>query len=152
PYVNHNGGCIAFNPKDHYLYIGMGDGGSGGDPANRAQNLDSLLGKILRIDVSGSNYSVPPDNPFIGHGRGEIWTYGMRNPWRFSFDKWTYDLWIGDVGQNAWEEVDIEPASSKGGEDYGWRCYEGNHIYNDTGCAPKSNYVFPVFEYAHSGN
>jgi glucose/arabinose dehydrogenase len=153
PYSNHNGGHIAFGP-DGYLYIGMGDGGSGGDPQNRAQNKDSLLGKMLRIDVSDTSlaYINPPTNPYYGAipGRDEIWALGLRNPWRFSFDRWNGDLWIGDVGQNAWEEVDYQPASSAGGENYGWRCYEGNAAYNTTGCGPISNYVFPVRVIAHA--
>src|SRR5262249_4132793 len=133
--------------------FGTGDGGSGGDPGNRAQNLDSLLGKILRIDVNGNPFSIPSDNPFVGKtGRDEIWAYGVRNPWRWSFDRWNYDLWIGDVGQDAWEEIDYQQASSNGGENYGWRCYEGNHNYNTTGCGPMTNYDAPVYEYAHSGN
>ncbi len=151
PFANHNGGNIEFGP-DGYLYIGMGDGGSSGDPSNRAQNLDSLLGKMLRIDVSGGgNYSIPPTNPFVGKpGRDEIWAYGLRNPWRWSFDRLKGDLWIGDVGQNEYEEVDYQPGSSPGGENYGWRCYEGLHAYNTTGCAPQSSYVSPVLEIAQT--
>ena len=130
PYANHNGGSLAFG-KDGKLYIGMGDGGSGGDPQNLAQNIDSLLGKMLRIDVdSGTPYGIPPDNPFVGKaGADEIWALGLRNPWRFSFDRQTGDLLIGDVGQGLWEEIDYQPAGV-GGLNYGWRCYEGTHSYN----------------------
>ena len=154
PYSNHNGGWIAFGP-DGYLYIGMGDGGSGGDPQNYAQNRNSMLGKMLRIDVdSGSPYGIPADNPFVGDPitLNEIWALGVRNPWRCSFDKLTGDLWIADVGQSAREEVNLQAAASPGGENYGWRCYEGNVPYNLNGCGPSSNYVFPVFEYAHYGS
>lgn len=159
PYSNHNGGWIAFGP-DGYLYAGMGDGGDAGDPQGRAQNLTELLGKMLRIDVNGddfpgdpnSNYSIPPTNPFVGiAGRDEIWAYGLRNPWRCCFDRVTHDLYIADVGQGAWEEVDFQPATSTGGENYGWRCYEGNHAYNLTGCAPPETMVFPIHEYSHGG-
>ncbi|MEZ5174508.1 MAG: PQQ-dependent sugar dehydrogenase [Bacteroidia bacterium] len=156
PFSNHNGGNIVFGP-DGYLYIGMGDGGSGGDPNNNAQNNQSLLGKMLRIDVSGGgDYSIPADNPFYGDNDpnnsvlDEIWAKGVRNPWRFSFDRLTGDLWIGDVGQNIEEEVNFQPASSAGGENYGWRCYEGNLTYNTSGCQAQSNYVFPIFTYDHS--
>lgn len=155
PYTNHNGGQIVFGP-DGYLYIGMGDGGSAGDPQNNAQNGNSLLGKMLRIDVnapSGSlNYSIPASNPFVNNAnvRDEIWALGVRNPWRFSFDRQTGDMWIGDVGQNVWEEIDFQPANSVGGENYGWRCYEGNHSYNTNGCLSASNYVSAVWEYDHS--
>lgn len=151
PYSNHNGGNVMFGP-DGYLYISMGDGGSAGDPQNRAQNKDSLLGKILRIDVSSPAYTNPPDNPFVGvAGRDEIWNWGMRNPWRCSFDSWTGDLWMGDVGQDQWEEVDYQPRSIHGGN-YGWRCYEGNHAYNTAGCGPIGNYIGATYEYAHSGS
>ena len=154
PYSNHNGGMIAFGPNDGYLYIGTGDGGSGGDPGNRAQDISGqLLGKILRIDVDSLPYSIPADNPFVGvTGDDEIWAYGMRNPWRFSFDRDTGDLYIGDVGQNAWEEIDIQPAGAAGGENYGWRCYEGDHAYNTSGCPSASTMVFPVYEYAQGGS
>ncbi len=150
PFSNHNGGHVAFG-HDGYLYIGTGDGGSGGDPGNRAQNVDSLLGKILRIDVSTPTYSIPQSNPLVGlPGRDEIWNIGMRNPWRWSFDRWTGALWIGDVGQDAWEEVDYQPMGVSG--NLGWRCYEGNHNYNTSGCQPMSNYYAPVYEYAHIGS
>ena len=126
PFSNHNGGNLKFG-LDGYLYIGMGDGGSANDPSNRAQNRDSLLGKMLRINVSSTGaYTIPANNPFVGvPGRDEIWAYGLRNPWRWSFDRWNGDLWIGDVGQDAFEEIDYQPAASTGGENYGWRCYEG---------------------------
>jgi glucose/arabinose dehydrogenase len=152
PYSNHNGGWLGFGP-DGYLYIGTGDGGSGGDPGNRAQDItNQKLGKMLRIDVDGGlPYSIPASNPFVGTtGDDEIWAYGLRNPWRCSFDSETGDLWIGDVGQNAYEEITFQPASSAGGENYGWRCYEGNHSYNTSGCPNQSTMTFPVWEYSHS--
>lgn len=151
PYSNHNGGCVAFGP-DGYLYIAAGDGGSGGDPDNYAQNIGSLLGKIIRIDIDSPqaplNYGIPADNPFVDsinvNIRKEIFAWGMRNPWRFSFDSVTGKLWCGDVGQNTWEEVDI----IENGKNYGWRCYEGNHDYNLIGC--NGTYEFPIWEYSHS--
>jgi glucose/arabinose dehydrogenase len=150
PYSNHNGGKIAFSPVDSFLYIGLGDGGSGGDPQNNGQKKNTFLGKILRIDVNGPTgpYAVPPSNPFVGNSDflPEIWSYGLRNPWRFSFDRLTGDMWIGDVGQNAREEVDFEPAGL-GGRNYGWRCYEGTQTYNTSGCLGAANYTPPVFEY-----
>jgi glucose/arabinose dehydrogenase len=152
PYSNHNGGDIAFGP-DGYLYIPTGDGGSGGDPGNRSQDITSQkLGKVLRIDVDGASpYAIPSDNPFVGiTGDDEIWAYGLRNPWRFSFDRLTGDMWIGDVGQGAWEEVNFQPTSSAGGENYGWRCYEGNAEYNTSLCDLDDTYIFPVLEYNHS--
>lgn len=155
PYNNHNGGCIKFGP-DGYLYIGLGDGGSGGDPQNYAQNPASLLGKTLRIDVRnsppGQPYGIPPDNPFVGNAafRPEIWSWGWRNHWRFSFDRLTGDFWAGDVGQNAREEINFE-RPGVGGRNYGWRCYEGTAPYNTNGCQPASAYVPPVFEYANPG-
>jgi glucose/arabinose dehydrogenase len=150
PFSNHNGGQIAFGP-DGDLYIGLGDGGSEGDPQNRGQDLDTLLGKILRIhpEEGGSRpYLIPSDNPFVGRSgaRPEIWAYGLRNPWRFTFDRETGDLWIGDVGQNAWEEVDFQRAGSTGGQNYGWRLREGDHEY--TGARPPHN-VDPIYEYSH---
>ena len=154
PYTNHNGGNLMFG-WDGYLYISMGDGGSGGDPGNRAQNVDSVLGKLLRIDVNNPNppyYSSPPANPFYGPtpGRDEIWNYGLRNPWRCSIDRMTGDKWIADVGQNAYEEIDFQSVCSTGGENYGWRCYEGNTAYNTAGCQPQSAYDAPVAVYSHS--
>jgi glucose/arabinose dehydrogenase len=154
---NHNGGQLAFGPNDGRLYIGPGDGGSGGDPPNNAQNTNQLLGKILRIEVEAGNpvtYTVPASNPFVGQAgyRSEIWAIGLRNPWRFSFDRQNGDLYIGDVGQGAWEEIDHQPGNSAGGQNYGWRCYEGNAAYNTSGCGPASNYTFPVQVYDHNGN
>ncbi|WP_321539555.1 PQQ-dependent sugar dehydrogenase [Flavobacterium piscinae] len=150
PFSNHNGGSLNFGP-DGYLYIGMGDGGSGGDPNNYGQNLNSLLGKMLRIDVNGeTGYTIPADNPYADiAGEDEIWSVGMRNPWKFSFDRQTGDLWIADVGQNAIEEIN-KAASSEAGLNYGWRCYEGNSPYNTTGCGGSSNYTFPVAQYTHA--
>jgi glucose/arabinose dehydrogenase len=149
PYSNHNGGDLCFGP-DGYLYIGLGDGGSGGDPGNRAQNPQQLLGKILRIDVDNGNpYTVPSTNPYFGSSTvlPEIWAMGLRNPWRFSFDRLTGDLWIADVGQNAFEEVNFQVAGSKGGENYGWKCYEGNQVYNASACNSEISFSFPVFAY-----
>jgi glucose/arabinose dehydrogenase len=151
PYPNHNGGNLVFGP-DGYLYIGLGDGGSGGDPQGNGQNKNVLLGKMLRIDprVSGTNaYSSPPGNPFVGKpGRDEVWAYGLRNPWRYSFDRTTGDLWIADVGQDNWEEVDFQRAASKGGDNYGWNLMEGSHRYSGT--AP-ANHHGPIYEYSHDG-
>ena len=147
PYGNHNGGMIAFGP-DHYLYIGMGDGGSGGDPKNYAQNRNELLGKFLRIDVDQQRpYGIPPDNPFVQeNGQPEIFAVGLRNPWRFSFDRETGSLWAGDVGQNQWEEIDV----IQKGKNYGWRFLEGTHCFNpETNCRSVKNLVDPVTEYAH---
>lgn len=152
PFNNHNGGDLAFGP-DGYLYVGMGDGGSGGDPGNRSQDPQEMLGKMLRLDVDGGvQYAIPADNPFIGSADTleEIWALGLRNPWRISFDRLTGDLWIGDVGQDAWEEVDMEPAGSKGGLNYGWRCYEGFVPFNTNGCGPANSYVPPVQVYQNT--
>ena len=151
PFSNHNGGHLAFGPDGH-LYIGLGDGGSAGDPNGNGQSLSVLLGKMLRIDPrpSGSDpYGVPADNPFVGRpgARPEIWAYGLRNPWRYSFDRLTGDLWIGDVGQGEWEEVDLQPGASAGGENYGWNSMEGTHLYS--GAEPPEGAVPPVYEYSH---
>jgi glucose/arabinose dehydrogenase len=155
PFSNHNGGCLQFGP-DGYLYIASGDGGSGGDPGNRAQNTTLPLGKLLRIDVDnpvpgGTNYGIPPDNPFAGSTieREEIWAFGLRNPWKFSFDSETNDLWIADVGQNAFEEIN-KVANTEAGVNYGWRCYEASAVFNDTGCPPPATLTFPIAEYSHA--
>ncbi len=151
PYANHNGGQLAFGP-DGFFYIGMGDGGSGGDPHGYAQNPGSLLGKMLRIDVeSGAKpYAVPPGNPFINKAgfRPEIWAMGLRNPWRFSFDRQTGDLYLADVGQNKYEEVDFQQAGGKGGENYGWNIMEGAHCFKSSSC-DKTNLTPPVSEFGH---
>ncbi len=156
---NHNGGNILFGP-DGFLYVGMGDGGGGGDSLNRAQTTNTLLGKMLRIDVDGddfpgdpnANYAVPGDNPFVGDAGvpDEIWAFGLRNPWRFSFDRLTGDLFIGDVGQNAREEIDFQPASSSGGENYGWSCMEGFNSPNFNACRPEP-LTDPILDYSHAG-
>ena len=176
PYANHNGGQLAFGP-DGYLYISLGDGGSGGDPQGNGQNPATLLGNILRIDVepappappvfsathwlyfplimsqggAGLAYDIPPTNPFTQTAgyRDEIWAWGLRNPWRFSFDRGTGDLYIGDVGQNAYEEIDFQPAASAGGENYGWAIMEGAHCYPSGPC-DSTGLVLPVAEYGHS--
>ncbi len=153
PFWNHNAGDLEFGP-DGYLYIGTGDGGNGGDPGNRSQDPQNLLGKMLRIDVdNGTPYSIPADNPFVNDDStlDEIWAIGLRNPWRYSFDSQTGDLWIGDVGQQVWEEINFEEANSGGGFNYGWRCYEGDAAYNTNGCQDASNYKGPVIDYSHGG-
>lgn len=151
PFSNHNGGQLRFGP-DGMLWIGMGDGGSGGDPMQNGQSLDTLLGKLLRIDVSQLPYGIPSDNPFVGQPgtRPEIWSYGWRNPWRFSFDSVTEDLFVGDVGQNQWEEIDHEPASAEGGRNYGWRLMEGAHCFNPPSGCNDGTLVLPIAEYDHS--
>tara|TARA_Y100000589_G_scaffold202607_1_gene191107 strand:- start:4963 stop:6507 length:1545 start_codon:yes stop_codon:yes gene_type:complete len=151
-YSNHNGGWLDFG-TDGYLYIGMGDGGGAGDTFNDAQDINSLLGKMLRINVDGGfPYTVPADNPYVGtNGADEIWSIGLRNPWGCSFDRETGDLWMGDVGQYQWEEISFEPVDAEPGRNYGWRCYEGDNTFNTSGCPPSSNLTFPVFEYSHSG-
>ena len=151
PYANHNGGQIAFGP-DGDLYVGLGDGGSEGDPQGNGQNLGTLLAKILRISPTTRGprpYTIPAGNPFVGRAgaRPEIWAYGLRNPWRFSFDAKTGDLWIGDVGQNTWEEVDVLPAG-RGGQNLGWNLTEGFHPYD--GASPPADWTRPVFEYSHA--
>lgn len=178
-YPNHNGGLLVFGP-DGYLYIGTGDGGGGGDPFRNAQNPASLLGKLLRIDTeyawgqtpTGSNlfflpillnknktssspsYKIPADNPFVGQSdaRPEIWALGLRNPWRYAFDRQTHDLYIADVGQDTWEEIDFQPDGSQGGENYGWNILEGPNCYNASSCTKPANYSPPVWEYNHGPN
>lgn len=143
PFENHNGGVLAFGP-DGYLYAGLGDGGSGGDPLGNGQDTKVLLGKILRLDMdSGEPYSIPADNPF----GSEVWAYGLRNPWRISFDRATGDLWIGDVGQDTWEEIDFLPAGSPGGANFGWNLMEGSHPYNGEA---QPGLILPVAEYSHT--
>jgi glucose/arabinose dehydrogenase len=155
PFANHNGGSLQFGP-DGYLYISSGDGGSGGDPGNRAQNTTLLLGKLLRIDIDntegGNNYAIPSDNPFAGSGTDaqEIWAYGLRNPWKFSFDAETGDIWIADVGQNEVEEIN-RATSDAAGLNYGWRCYEGSQPFNTTGCPDPGELTFPIAEYSSDG-
>jgi glucose/arabinose dehydrogenase len=157
PYSNHNGGNLAFGP-DGYLYIGMGDGGSAGDPGNRAQNLNSLLGKMLRINVNGTSgsrqYRIPSTNPYVGKtGRDEIWARGLRNPWRWSFDRFTGNLWIGDVGQNRYEEIDRSTVNSRPagwGANYGWRVMEGRHCYVPSSGCDTSHKTLPIVEYTHT--
>jgi len=152
PYANHNGGLVTFGP-DGMFYIGMGDGGGAGDPQNRAQNRDSLLGKLLRIDVNTGDttpYKIPPDNPYAAtRGRGEIWALGLRNPWRYAFDPPAGLLYTADVGENTWEEVDAEAASSAG-LNYGWRIMEGAHCYDPNPCSA-AGLVVPKLEYSHAG-
>ncbi len=151
PFSNHNAGDMNFGP-DGMLYIGSGDGGSGGDPDNVSQNRRSLLGKMLRIDVdNGDPYSIPNDNPFADTDEtlDEIWAIGLRNPWRFSFDRATGDMYIGDVGQSSREEIHFQPADSKGGENYGWRCYEGNEPFSTRDCDDPSSLTGPIHEYRH---
>ncbi len=150
-FSNHNGGHVVFGP-DGYLYVGTGDGGSGGDPDDNGQSLNTLLGKILRIDPdAGSPYAIPPSNPFVNTpgARGEIWAYGLRNPWRFSFDRQSGDLYIADVGQNAFEEVNLQPAVSGGGQNYGWNLMEGMHCYDAPTCN-QTGLTLPIAEYGRS--
>ncbi len=154
PFANHNGGDLNFGP-DGYLYFGTGDGGSGGDPNNFSQNGLSLLGKMIRIDVNNflvpPYYIIPADNPYVADPNVDdhIWALGLRNPWRWSFDRSTNDMWIADVGQGAWEEVNFRSAGTSGGINYGWRCYEGNAAYNTAGCLPQASYISPIFVYPH---
>lgn len=151
PYANHNGGQLAFGP-DGYLYLGLGDGGSGGDPLGSGQRLDTLLGKVLRLDVGvAEGYAVPQDNPFVNVAdtRPEIWAYGLRNPWRFSFDRLTGDLYIADVGQNAYEEINLQAADAPGGENYGWNVMEAEHCFQPSNDCATSGMTLPIFGYAH---
>jgi glucose/arabinose dehydrogenase len=164
PAANHNGGQLAFGP-DGYLYIALGDGGGGGDPQGNGQNLETWLGKLLRVDVNGDdfpddtnrNYAVPPNNPFVGIAGGldEIWAYGLRNPWRCTFDRATGALFIADVGESAWEEINFQPAASGGGENYGWNVLEGMHCFNDVppgicNAFLNGGSTLPILEYDHS--
>ncbi|HTP41765.1 MAG TPA: PQQ-dependent sugar dehydrogenase [Nitrospiria bacterium] len=168
PFANHNAGDLHFGP-DGLLYIPLGDGGSGGDPHNNAQTTSTLLGKIVRIDVDAGpgappdctgkgtgGYTIPRTNPMIdGPGKScdEIWAMGLRNPWRSSFDRRSGDLYLADVGQEKWEEIDRHAVNDPGGQNYGWRCYEGTHLYNADGCRSSTAYVPPIFEYGHeNGN
>ena len=154
PFTNHNGGNILFGP-DGYLYISSGDGGGSGDPNNRSQDLNTLLGKLLRIDVDnpsgGNNYGIPADNPFVGDPSAmpEIFAYGLRNPWRFSIDLTENNIWIADVGQGNLEEINRTPIGNSG-TNYGWRCYEGSQPFNNNGCPPQSDMEFPFAEYSHT--
>jgi glucose/arabinose dehydrogenase len=151
PFANHNGGLITFGP-DGFLYIGFGDGGSEGDPSGNGQNTNTLLGKLLRIDVESTpgTYRIPPTNPFVGvpNYRGEIWAMGLRNPWKYAFDRANGNLYIADVGQNQYEEVDFQPANSSGGQNYGWNVMEGMHCYNGSTCN-MTGLTLPLTEYTH---
>jgi glucose/arabinose dehydrogenase len=156
-FTNHNGGMLAFGP-DHYLYAGTGDGGSSGDPGNHGQSLNTLLGKILRIDIDheagGKKYAIPPSNPYVGRtGLDEIWAFGLRNPWRFTFDQRTGDLWIGDVGQNRYEEINrskaVNGVDAGKGLNYGWRVLEGNACYNPSSGCSTSGKTPPMAVYGH---
>ncbi|MEO6636873.1 MAG: PQQ-dependent sugar dehydrogenase, partial [Ginsengibacter sp.] len=155
PFSNHNGGNLMFGP-DGYLYMNLGDGGSGGDPSGNGQNLNVFLGKILRVDVSTASvrqpYRTPATNPFAGQNgkKGEIWAYGVRNPWRSSFDRITGDLWIADVGQGAVEEIDFQPANAAGGENYGWNIMEGTACYNPSSGCDQSGLTLPIYDYTHA--
>lgn len=152
PWPNHNGGMIEFSPLDGCLYVGLGDGGAADDPRNAGQDLGTMLGKILRIDVDrGDPYGIPPGNPFVGRAgaQPEIWAWGIRNAWRFCFDPANGDLWIGDIGQNKWEEIDWLPGGHPGGANFGWRVLEGTHDFNVPAGADKSKMVPPVFELPH---
>lgn len=148
-FSNHNGGKILFGPNDGFLYLGTGDGGSGGDPSNNAQNGTSLLGKMLRINVNTLPYTIPPNNPYVSDPNvaDEIWAIGLRNPFRWSFDRANGDMWIADVGQGAQEEINYMPGANAGGANYGWRCYEGILPYNTSGCLAQSSYVSPIYAY-----
>lgn len=154
PFANHNGGMMAFGPNDGYLYIASGDGGLRDDPQNNGQQTDTLLGKLLRIDVDGPGlYAIPPDNPFVAKGgaRGEIWAFGLRNPWRFSFDRLTGDMWMGDVGQDDFEELNFQAAASPGGENYGWKVAEGFACLGGGGtCGTNTGFTPPIYAYPRS--
>jgi glucose/arabinose dehydrogenase len=155
PFANHNGGAVVFGP-DGFLYVSLGDGGSGGDPQHNGQSLLTLLGKILRIDVDTTTgdraYGIPPDNPYAsgaGGRRPEIWLWGLRNPWRISFDRATRDLWIGDVGQSDWEEIDVQRAGTPGGTNFGWNRMEGSHCYRPAEGCQDASLTLPIAEYGH---
>jgi len=159
PFTNHNGGWMGFGPNDGYLYISTGDGGAANDPSNRGQDItNQALAKMLRIDVNGTNgpggnWGYPPSNPFVGvTGDDDIWAYGLRNAWRNAFDRENGDLYIADVGQNAWEEISFQKADSTGGENYGWRCREGAHNFNFSGTCGSQTFVEPFQEYSHGGS
>ncbi len=152
PTTRHHGGALHFGPQDGYLYVAAGDGGTGRDYVGNGQSTETLLGKILRIDVDGgSPYAVPPDNPFASDGdsRGEIWALGLRNPWRFSFDRQTGDMFIGDVGEETWEEINFIPAGSSGGQNFGWPCMEGPGIFRQDACSENASYTAPIYAYQH---
>ena len=152
PFQNHNGGQLAFGP-DGMLWIGAGDGGSAGDPQGNGQNTNTLLGSILRIDVDhGDPYAIPADNPFANGsgGKPEVWAFGLRNPWRFSFDRLTHDLYIGDVGQSTWEEIDFVSSALQPGLNFGWNRMEGTHCYPPNSSCDKTGITFPVAEYSHA--
>ncbi|MFN2254119.1 MAG: PQQ-dependent sugar dehydrogenase [Candidatus Promineifilaceae bacterium] len=153
PTTRHHGGAMHFGPQDGYLYIGVGDGGTGRDHAGNGQSKETLLGKILRIDVDNGSpyYAIPPDNPFVSDGksRGEIWALGLRNPWRFSFDRQTGDMFIGDVGEESWEEINFIPAGSGGGQNFGWSCMEGPDVFRQDACMDNVTYIAPIFTYHH---
>ncbi|MEX0966497.1 MAG: PQQ-dependent sugar dehydrogenase [Bacteroidia bacterium] len=152
PFENHNAGALHFGP-DGYLYFGLGDGGSAGDPEENAQDGSTLLGKMMRIDVDGTSpYEIPATNPFVGNPAvlDEIWAMSLRNPFRFSFDRQTGDMWLPDVGQDDWEEINFEAAGGPGGMNWGWDCYEGDHSFEPQDCGSMGDYDFPVFEYPNN--
>jgi len=153
PYGNHNGGHMQFGP-DNYLYISIGDGGKRGDPLNAGQDLNTLFGKIIRIDINKVPYGIPKSNPYYGqkNKRGEIWAWGFRNVWRFSFDRKIGDIYYGDVGQNKWEEINYEPYNSKGGNNYGWRIMEASKCYNPEKNCDEKGLTLPIHEYPNDAN
>jgi glucose/arabinose dehydrogenase len=153
PYSNHNGGHMQFGP-DNYLYISIGDGGKRGDPLNAGQDLNTLFGKIIRIDINKVPYGIPKSNPYYGqkNKRGEIWAWGFRNVWRFSFDRKIGDIYYGDVGQNKWEEINYEPYNSKGGNNYGWRIMEASKCYNPEKNCDEKGLTLPIHEYPNDAN
>ena len=153
PYGNHNGGHMQFGP-DNYLYISIGDGGKRGDPLNAGQDLNTLFGKIIRIDINKVPYGIPKSNPYYGqkNKRGEVWAWGFRNVWRFSFDRKIGDIYYGDVGQNKWEEINYEPYNSKGGNNYGWRIMEASKCYNPEKNCDEKGLTLPIHEYPNDAN